>query len=218
MKTRTASSESASCRYPKEISAVGFKYRYGQSSAFPGLLERLADDTGLRVLHLKRHNLLRSLVSAKIVEATGVWFEQRRPTLASKFRPSNALGALRHPLRAANRLRKFLWPKEPAWKSRRAPVTLSAEECLSQFRLIEEQAAHDDQLFQQHPKLIVYYEDFLHHRDEMFDQVQSFLGVEPASLTVTLRRLNPEPLRDLIANYDELYAAFRDSPEATFFD
>ncbi len=42
--------------------------------------------------------------------------------------------------------------------------------------------------------------------------------MEPKRLTVRLRRQNPEPLRELIENYDELYAAFKDSPHAAFFD
>ena len=33
-----------------------------------------------------------------------------------------------------------------------------------------------------------------------------------------MRRQNPEPLRELLANYDELYEAFRGTPYAAFFD
>ncbi len=49
-------------------------------------------------------------------------------------------------------------------------------------------------------------------------RVQSFLDLEPRSLASTTRQQDPEPLRELIENYDELKAAFAGTPEAAFFD
>ncbi len=206
------------CQHPEKTRAVGFKYRYGQASHFPGLLEHLAEDAEIRVLHLRRHNLLRSLLSAKIVLMTGVWFQERGPSLASKLTVANALRILRHPARGPAAVRRLLWPSEAPSKGRRSPVTLSAEECLAHFRTVEAQAAHYDELFKAHPKFTVYYEDFLDHQGDTFKRVQSFLGVEPRPLTVTMRRQNPEPLGELIENYDELYEAYKDSPHAWMFE
>jgi hypothetical protein len=206
------------CQHPTEIRAVGFKMPHVHFRFFPGLLEWLVGDRELRVLHLKRRNLLRMLVSLRIARATRGWVEDRTDTLANKLTPTNALRAARHPLRAANRLRTFIRPKEARWKTLRTPVVLSEADCRAFFAEVERDSAHYEGMFREHPLLTVYYEDLLQDRNKVFDQVQSFLGVRPRRLSVTTRRQNPEPLRELIANYDDLYAAFGDAPEAAFFD
>lgn len=206
------------CQHPGETRAVGFKMPHVHFRLFPGLLEWLVEDGELRVLHLKRRNLLRMLVSLRIARATGGWVEDQKATLAGVLTPAKALRAARHPVRAARRLRTLLRPEEPRWKALRTPVVLSEAECRAFFAQVEHDSAHYEGLFRGHPLLTVYYEDLLQDRDQVFDQVQSFLGVKPRPLSVTTGRQNPEPLRELIENYDELYEAFKDTPEVAFFD
>jgi len=202
------------CPHPGEVCAVGFKLHYGQFGAFPGLLQRLVEDKGIRVLHLGRQNLLRMLVSLKVARATGVFLEDTR----RKLTLANLLTATRHPFKAAARLRRRLRPPVASQKAAPPRVTVSVEE-LYKFivgtRLI---AANHDDAFREHPKLAVLYEDIVDHQDDVFGRAQSFLGIEPELLTVSLRRQNPEPVRELIENYDELYRAFKDGPEAALFD
>jgi hypothetical protein len=202
------------CTYPEEVRAVGFKLHYGQSLGFPGLLERLVEDREIRVLHLRRQNLLRMLVSLKLAEVTGVFIEdaRRRVTLAS------LLTASRQPLKAAARLRRRLRPPMASRKEARPRVTVSPEELFDFVVRTRIRTRNYDDLFNEHPKLAVSYEDLVDHREDVFREVQSFLSIEPGPLTVTLRRQNPEPLRELIENYDELYEAFKDTPQAAFFD
>jgi hypothetical protein len=205
------------CQHAEGTRAVGFKMPYVHFRFFPGLLEWLVADGDLRVLHLRRRNLLRMLVSLRIARKTGRWAVDRKGTLLSKFRPSNAARAARHPLRAADRLRRFIQPGEAARESLRGPITLSEQECRDFFAKVERDSDHYGGLFGEHPQLSLYYEDLQADRRRAFDEVQSFLGLKPRPLAITTRRQNPEPLRELIANYDELYTAFRDGPEAVFF-
>lgn len=200
-----------------DVRAVGFKYRYGAAAWFPGLQDQLIADRELRVVHLQRHNLLRSLVSARIAQDTGAWFDRakQRP---GKLRPRTLLRAARHPLRVAERLRRPAAQPRPSWKDRREPITISLEECAYALETFEQQAREHDALFHEHPMLAVWYEDLAERRDETLEQVQGFLGLEPRRLTVTLRKQNPEPLRELIANYDELAAALRPTRYAAFLD
>ena len=195
------------CAHPEATQAVGFKLLYGHVWGFPGLLEALTEDTEIRVLHLKRRNLLRTLLSLKIAETTGVWLEDRRLTLA------NIGTALRHPLRVATRLRRPL-RRPPA---SRIKLTLPVEECRAFFYQRQRSAAHFDDLFRQHQKLTLFYEDLVDDREEALGQVQEFLGVDPGPLTVTLRKQNPEPLPELLENYDELSRAFCFTPHAWMF-
>lgn len=206
------------CRAPEGTRAVGFKLLYGQGRQFPGLLQRLIDDSEIRVLHLRRRNLLRSLVSWKIAETTGVWVQDQGFALANALTPANALRAARHPFRAATSLwrrwRLAVAPRE----TRRAKVTLTKDECATLFEYIQAHEANSETFFDAHPKLTLFYEDLLDRHDDVFNQVQSFLGVQPAPLAATSRRQNPEVLRDLLANYDELYDAFRGTRYTAFFD
>ncbi len=196
------------CAHPEATQAVGFKLLYGHIWGFPGLLEALTEDTEIRVLHLRRRNLLRTLLSLKIAETTGVWLEDRRLTLA------NIGTALRHPLRVATRLRRTL-RRPPA---SRVKLTLPAEECRKFFYQMQRNAAHYDDLFRQHPKLTLFYEALVDHREEALGQAQEFLGVDLRPLNVTLRKQNPELLPELLENYDELYRAFCFTPHAWMFN
>lgn len=78
--------------------------------------------------------------------------------------------------------------------------------------------AHFDHVFRDQPRLGVWYEDMVDRQEDVFGEVQSFLGLEPRRLSVSLRRQNPEPLRDLIENYDELYEALKDTPVASWME
>ena len=115
-------------------------------------------------------------------------------------------------------MRRFIFPKEPAWKALRAPATLSEGECRDFFAEIERDSAHYGHLFREHPRLTLFYEELVKERKRAFNEAQSFLGVKPRGLGIITRRQNPEPLRELIANHDELYEAFKDTAEAAFFD
>ncbi len=206
------------CAHPEEIRAVGFKMPSEHFLAVPALLDWLADDPEIRVIHLKRRNLLRMLVSLRIALRTGGWSEDRKRTLGSKFKLANVPGAARHPLRALKRLRKFMRPPEPEWKAQRTPLSLTAAECREFFEQTEREAKYYSDPFGSHPGLTLYYEDLLSNRRETLNRVQAFLGVERRRLAPTTRRQNPEPMRELIENYDELYEAFRDTPREAFFE
>ena len=205
------------CQRPADTRAVGFKLLYAHVWGFSGLLERLVEDTNIRVLHLRRRNLLRLLVSTKLAEASGVWRVDRGLTPAQLLEQRTWLRALRRPGHAVSALRRWLRPAASPPAGRKA-VTLSVQECQGFFFRAQHEVAHFTRLFEQHPTLSMWYEEMLSDRGSAFNDVQSFLEVPPARLTVTLARQNPEPLEELVDNYDELRAAFRDTPFAAFFD
>lgn len=202
------------CQQPEEIHAVGFKFQYGHVWGFPALLERLAQDAELHVLHLKRRNLLLQLLSLKRAQTTGVWFERRRlrPALA------RALTASRHPLQAARKLSTLLRRRKPGRLAPSMRMAVSVQELLNFISRTEIAGRHFESQFRKHPTLALFYEDMIVQRDSVYKRTQLFLGVEPRSLTTTLRRQNPEPLRELLANYDELYDTFRHTPHAWMFE
>jgi len=96
-------------------------------------------------------------------------------------------------------------------------VTLSIEECRAYFEQTEAEVKRHDELFGEHDKLTLFYEEILSSRDEVFARAQSFLGVEPRTLTVDLKKQNPDDLRALIENYDQLREAFAGTEYSEFF-
>jgi LPS sulfotransferase NodH len=203
-------------RHSDDVRAVGFKLLYGQALHNPGLMESLLADRELHVVHLNRRNVLRLLVSRKIARTTGVYVERTR-AWNDRGRLQNIA---RHPLQALGRLPKVASRIANKRKVDRIgkSVHVSAEE-LERFSL--EHAIRFEanaQTFSNHNVLNLDYEDILSDRDAVFARTQKFLGVEPVELEPSLRRQNPEPLRDLVANYDHLKRELRNSPLAYCFD
>ncbi len=51
--------------------AVGFKFQYRNWIGFGKVIDSLVADHALKVIHLRRDNLLRSLISFRLMRATG---------------------------------------------------------------------------------------------------------------------------------------------------
>lgn len=88
------------------------------------------------------------------------------------------------------------------------PVTILLE------RLSEERRQSDRirAVFADHPCHEVAYEESLDDDGPALRAAQEFLGVPPASLTAPIRKILPDDLRQLIANFDEVAAAVRGTP------
>lgn len=202
---------------PSGVQAVGFKYLYGHFWGFDALTDHLSDAHEIRVIHLKRRNMLRSLVSLRIAESSGRWLEDwgvepRPSTWATKLN-----SAVFHPARTVTRLRKRMREREQRWEEK-SGLRLGVPECIAFFDRTAKEVARADAIADGHPTLTVWYEEFLDDRDATFDRVQRFLSVEPQHLTVTVQRQNPEPLSKLIANYAEVARGLAATPYATFLD
>lgn len=205
---------------PKEVGAVGFKapHNHFWTLRQQAVLEWLVAETDIRVLHLQRRNVLRRLLSERIAADTGGWIDYSGHTLASLRDPGMVLKALKQPRRALRILRRMVVTKKRPWQDAKRAVTITPEECREFFAKETVDNAHYDERFSGHEMHILYYEDLVDHFDSTLNEVQTFLGLKPRRLVPLTRKQNPEPLRELIANYDELYAAFADTPEAAYFD
>lgn len=80
-------------KYHKSIKAVGFKYFYEHQSLEPELLNYIIAHNDIKIIHLKRRDLLRTYVSNKISEKTGVWsitkFEKDKPLHTKRIKFEN---------------------------------------------------------------------------------------------------------------------------------
>ena len=172
--------------YDKSIRAVGFKIFYqhpvwDQSGNVWTCLQNMDD---LKVIHLKRTNILRTLVSRKIASKTDVWKE------------ANASG------------RSDTFDRK---------VSLSKEECEESFDKTRSWETEGDTRFSNNALLQISYEDLSNDYQNQMQRVQIFLDVTPIELQPQTQRQNPESLRELIINYDELKKTFAGSPWQDFF-
>lgn len=201
--------------WPASVQAVGFKFHYTHHWVFPGLLEHLRGDEELAVIHLQRRNTLRRLVSLKLAERTGAWLEESEKAAVT---PAKLALAVRRPAMAFRRMRDKL-RRTPVFAATSKPrVVITPEEYKEYIVSVAIRQRSHSEVYAGHPMLDVYYVDMVGKWDSTFERVFDFLGVPRTKVEPTLRRQNPEPLRDLIANFDELRAAFAGTPEAVFFD
>ena len=119
-------------KYGKEIQAVGFKifYHHPVYDHSGKVWNYLLNCEGLRVVHLRRENLLRALVSMKIAEKTDVWkiFEGQNQSVDKKIELS-----IQECLDTFRQTRK--WEKEANQKFATNPVLeLTYEELTSDFQ------------------------------------------------------------------------------------
>ncbi len=202
------------CQPPGMSSAVGFKLHYSHCSppwGFPTLLDYLAQDKEIRIVHLLRRNMLKSLASEKIATMTGRYMHVRA---AARLR--SIPKAFIHPVTALKKARLII-AQNVRSRPRPSRVTLSVEECKAYFEETRSAVKQHDELFREHDKLSLFYEEMLSARDDVFARAQSFLGVEPQVLTVALTKQSPDDLRTILENYDELREAFAGTEYSEFF-
>lgn len=174
-------------RQPRSVKAKGFKifYYHPLDIRAPTLWSTLEKSESLRVIHLTRENILRTLLSRKIAEAQDVW-------TGTAY---DGAGDVRS--KSVRFTRQEL------------------EEGFSRTRAWEHAAV---ERFGDHPFLSVTYENLVRDMSAAFARVLAFLDIPYIEPTTKLQKQNPEKLRDLIANYDEMKDAFAATQWQSFFD
>jgi LPS sulfotransferase NodH len=185
----------------RPVRATGFKFHYDHLWGFPGLVNVLKEDRALSVVHLRRLNVLRTMVSAKIAEETGVYVQSAgtRSGLVAK---------------AARLFRRV----RPRPQVRRSKIVVRPEDFRQAVIESDLTARHWAEIFEGHKILKLNYEDLVPDPRPEFDRIQSFLGVAPVTLGIMTARQNAGPIEELISNYDELRDAFQDTEYETYLD
>ncbi|MBM3792123.1 MAG: sulfotransferase, partial [Acidobacteria bacterium] len=169
--------EGVFCRRPRGIRAAGFKifYYHPLDDERKEVWDLLQAMPGLHVIHLKRRNILRTLVSRKIAGELDVWssLEEKKARPGSDKR-----------------------------------VELTAAELRDGFTQTRTWERDFEEMFRGKPTIEVTYEDFVDRPEVEFRRITDFLGLPFHPPQSEFRRQNPEPLRDLIRNYDDLKREF----------
>lgn len=200
--------------FPEPITCTGFvlqAYHPGGLKAFPGIREnphwadiwpRLQNMSGLRVIHLRRDNLLRRYLSHMMARATGNWhhWDRDRVSTVSHIEKPSIQG------RDANN---------------RPPIKIDAENLKLDFEEVEELHQQVEQRFGQQfgqgAYLPLSYEQLCSEPTRMAGQLLQFLGVAVAPLQAAVNKIEDRQLEASIENYAELKQAFVNTRWQAFF-
>lgn len=173
-------------RQPRHIRAKGFKvfYYHPLDADAADFWRELENRKEIRVIHLNRENILRTLLSRKIAGIKGSWTGTR--------------------FDAAEQDTKT--------------IAFTADELGSGFQQTRDWEQAATARFGSHPVLRLSYEELVRAPQECQASVCAFLDVTPGKARTNLSQQNPESLRQLIRNYDELKAHFAGSRWAPFFE
>ena len=177
--------------YASKIRVVGFKIFYPQleDAAYNNLLHYVLTDPAIRVIHLRRNNQLRVLLSTKIAKRTG----ERTETSIAR----------------AEAQMKGVSQVELTYEECLKHFTIVSEYIIK----------YDDVLKEQGRRVLdVEYEAVVADPHSEFGRIQTFLGLEPQALSAPLVKQNNRSMAGLIKNYGELKRCFAGSPWAVYFD
>lgn len=179
--------------------------------AFPGLRSnpawgevwpRLDALNDLRVLHLKRRNLLRRHVSHLVARRSRFWHSWR----ADGVTRVTHLDAPPH-------------PDSVGWAPEERPVVhVDPQQLERDFVEVERWRRTADAALASRPRLDVVYEDLCADFARVSAGVLDFLGLPRVPLRPAVTRLEARPLREAVANHDALKAHFAATRYAEFFD
>jgi hypothetical protein len=95
-------------------------------------------------------------------------------------------------------------------------VVLDPQQCLAVFQRAEQHERYLDGIAANKPVFSITYEDLAAGR--RLEDLQRFIGVEPAPLESPLKRLRIRPLSDTIENWSEVEEALRGTPYERFLE
>lgn len=165
---------------------MAFKAMYNHMRP-PWTIRYLREHTEIRILHLRRHNLLKQYVSRQLlaVRRDKVW----QPHAIAPVTP--------------------------------ASVLVSSDSALRYMRRIRAEYEAHERLFSQHARLQLCYETMIGEktlRPEVAKEVCNFLLINQHPMHSDLIKMNPEQLRSMVTNYDELAAEIRTTEFADLLD
>lgn len=193
------------------IQSVGFvlhAYHPWGLQAFPGIRENptwaniwelLETTPGLRIIHLRRENLLRRHLSHVMARQTGTWHDwvaDRADSITHLHAPAAINGTT----------------------SDRPRVILDPQRLQIDFEEVERLHAAVAQRFAGTRYLALTYEQLCHDRDNQSARLLEFLELPRTPLQAGVSRLESRPLAESIQNFDELRTVFRQTRWAGFFE
>ena len=103
------------------------------------------------------------------------------------------------------------WKKAHELSLESRSIYLDPKECLALLEKMEEEYDKARKSLDAKNHLTIFYEDLVSRKEATLYSIQKFLQVPPCKLLSLLRQQNPEPLCELISNYDDLAKSLKGS-------
>ena len=196
-----------------KIKHVGFvlqAYHPHSLRTFPGIRANknweniwsiLANTPNLKVIHLKRKNLLKRHLSHLKARASGQWHNWNALQLGK-------VSLLERP--AQSHIDQYQ-------KSTHS-IIIDANLLKQDFLEVEYWHKKAEEFFKQHQCLAITYEDIAHDLSNQSLKVLNFLGASSLNLNSAVRKLEKRSLIESIANYYELKEVFTNTRWHAFFE
>ncbi|MBI4647309.1 MAG: sulfotransferase domain-containing protein [Bacteroidia bacterium] len=177
-------------RYSPEIKAVGFKVDY--DCQFPELLNYIRNHPEIRIIHLIRKNFLDIYISEMIVKKTKKWHAV-----------SSTFADIVEATKTSSRIRLVEDQNVPILEED-FKIRISCEDCIKEFKKIEEYSMKYKDFFHNNEVLSVWYQNLTHDIKHETSRILSFLGVENKNLNSRFIKINHKTHKEIISNYDEV--------------
>ena len=171
----------------REAPVVLFKAMYNHADN-PRVRKYLADDRDIRVIHLRRDNLLKQYVSRRLIHA------------------KHERG----------------WRPHSTYKLPAVAVRISPRHAIAQMSRVRDTYHDFERLFSRHRKIELLYEELFNGptlSNDAWRAVCGLLEIEHAEdATSNLVKINPNRLRPMVKNYDELADALAGTEFEKYLD
>lgn len=97
-------------------------------------------------------------------------------------------------------------------------ITFTMEELIQKFEKVEYWEEKGKTYFSDQKYIAITYEDLVENRNATIEEISAFLGTNFVKSSTTLQKQNPEPLEDLITNYDDLKQQFSGTRWDKYFE
>lgn len=181
-------------KFPQRIKAVGFKifYYHAHEGNESEVWDYLRDIPNLKIIHLKRRNLLKVHLSKALAERDKVYVKSKN----KKFNSSSVTTE----------------------KSQFKPIYLDFNDCLEDFQTTQKSQKQYEEFFSRKEILEIIYEDFLKDYATQIERIQGFLGASPELLIASTEKQGKQPLSSSIENFYDLKEQFSNTPWSTYFE
>jgi LPS sulfotransferase NodH len=165
----------------RDCSAVGFKLMLNQCASRPYLWPLICEYR-VKAILITRRNVLKTLVSRRTAETTGVYHVS--PSLPAKSAVSN-------------------WTAQP--------VRIEPKSLLDDLDRISNETTEWKRRLKDCQFMELIYEEYFQDQPAWNAKVLDFLGAPRHELSSDLRKVNPDELGSLVSNYDEIAGVIRTS-------
>lgn len=97
-------------------------------------------------------------------------------------------------------------------------VTVDLEKLFAFIRKVENYIDNTNDMFKDHQMLEVKYKELTFDRDKTLNKVLDFLNLPSMKLKSPLLKQNPEEIKSLVVNYEEIHSALINTPYAFMLD